>query len=100
MKFKLLVRPEVDADLLEAENWYEQQQTGLGRDFLHAAREKMADLPRNPFLFRIRRHRGQVRWAYPDRFPYRIIFRVLGDTVVVYAVLHAAREDRHWERRP
>ena len=34
MKFKLVVRPEVDADLLEAERWYEQQQAGLGRDFL------------------------------------------------------------------
>jgi len=55
----------------------------------------MAGLPRNPFLYRIRQHRRQVRWAYPDRFPYRIIFRVIGDTAVVYAVLHAAREDQH-----
>jgi len=69
VKFKLVVRPEVDADLLEAERWYEQQQAGLGRDFLRAARETMASLPRNPFLYRIRQHRRQVRWAYPLRFP-------------------------------
>jgi toxin ParE1/3/4 len=99
VRFKLPVRPEVDTDLLAAESWYEQQQAGLGRDFLHAAREKMAGLPRNPFLQRIRQHRRQVRWAYPGRFPYRIIFRVVGDTVVVYAVLHAARKDMHWKRR-
>jgi hypothetical protein len=42
VNFKLLVRPEVDADLLEAVSWYEQQQSGLGREFLHAAREKRA----------------------------------------------------------
>jgi hypothetical protein len=59
----------------------------------------MAGLPRNPFLYRIRQYRRQVRWAYPGRFPYRIIFRVVGDTVVVYAVLHAAREDQYWKRR-
>ena len=99
MKFKLVVRPEVDADLLEAERWYEQQQAGLGRDFLRAARETMASLPRNPFLYRIRQHCRQVRWAYPRRFPYRIVFRVVGDTVVIYAILHAARQDRHWKRR-
>lgn len=99
MNFKLLVRPDVDAGPLEAESGYEQQQSGLGREFLHAAREKMAGLPRNPFLYRIRQHRRQVRWAYPDRFPYRIIFRVIGGTVVVYAVLHAARENQHWKRR-
>jgi len=99
VKFNLLVRPEVDTDLLEAEGWYEKQRIGLGRDFLHAAREKMAALPHNPFLHRIRHHRRQVRWAYPGHFPYRIIFRVVGDTVVVYAVLHAARRDTHWKRR-
>jgi hypothetical protein len=30
VKFKLLIRPEVDADLLKAENWYEQQQDWIG----------------------------------------------------------------------
>lgn len=28
MKYRLVVRPEVDADLLQAESWYEQQQPG------------------------------------------------------------------------
>jgi toxin ParE1/3/4 len=42
-----------------------------------------------------------MRWRYPERFPYRVIYEVLeaGQTVVVTAVLHAAREDRHWQRR-
>ncbi|MEY2428535.1 MAG: hypothetical protein QOJ40_1420 [Verrucomicrobiota bacterium] len=30
MKYSLLVRPEVELDLLEAERWYEQKQPGLG----------------------------------------------------------------------
>jgi toxin ParE1/3/4 len=99
VKFRLVVRPEVDADLLEAETWYEQQQAGLGRNFLRTVRKKLAALPRNPFLYRVRRQRRQVRWAYPRPFPYRIIFRVVQDTVVVYAVLHAARDNRHWKGR-
>ena len=99
MSYCLVVRPEVDADLLEAEQWYEEQQEGLGRKFLRAARQTMARLPRNPLLHRVRHRRKQVRWAYPRRFPYRIIFRVIGDTVVIYAVIHAARHDREWRRR-
>jgi hypothetical protein len=59
----------------------------------------MSRLPRNPLLYRVRHRRKQVRWAYPRRFPYRIIFRVIGDTVVVYAVIHAARHDRRWKER-
>lgn len=99
MKYRLVVRPEVDTDLLNAERWYDEQQPGLGREFLASARHAMIRLARNPLLFRVR-HRGkQVRWAYPNRFPYRIIFRVIEDTVVIYAVLHAARHDRQWKSR-
>ena len=99
MNYRLVVRPEVDADLLVIEAWYEQQQAGLGREFLLAARKAMARLPQNPLLYRIRHRRKQVRWAYPHRFPYRIIFRVIRDTVVIYAVVHGARHDRQWKPR-
>jgi hypothetical protein len=37
VNYRLIVRPEVEADLLEAEAWYEKQQAGLGRKFLLAA---------------------------------------------------------------
>ena len=96
MKFRLVVRPEVDADLLEAEKWYERQQAGLGRNFLRTVRKKLAELPRNPFLYRVRQQRRQVR---PRPFPYRILFRVVQDKVVVYAVPHTARQDQHWKAR-
>ncbi len=99
MSYRLVVRPEVEADLLEAERLYEERQEGLGQRFLRAARETMARLTRNPFLYRVRHRRKQVRWAYPRRFPYRIIFRVIGDTVVIYAVIHGARQDREWRKR-
>ena len=101
MKYRLVVRPEVDADLLEAEKWYDQQQPGLGREFLQSARETMARLPRNPLLYRVRQSRKQIRWTYPRRFPYRVIYEVIEaeNIVVVAAVLHAARHDRHWKKR-
>ena len=99
MSYRLIVRPEVDADLLEAEAWYEQQEEGLGREFLRDARDTIDNLSANPLIYQVRSHRKQVRWAYPRRFPYRIIFRVIRETVVIYAVIHAARHDRHWKRR-
>jgi len=71
----------------------------LGREFLLAVREKMVLLPQNPFLYRIRHRRKQVRWAYPKRFPYRIVFRVIDDVVVIYTVVHAARHNRQWQHR-
>ena len=99
MNFRLVVRPEVDEDLLEAEAWYEQQRAWLGKEFLEAVRDEMAALCHNPLRHRVRQRRRQVRWAYPKRFPYRIVFRVVAGKVVVYAVVHAARHDRLWKER-
>jgi len=80
VSYRLIVRPEVDADLLEAEAWYEQQEEGLGREFLRHARDTIDNLSANPLIYQVRSRRHQVRWAFPHRFPYRIIFRVIGDT--------------------
>jgi plasmid stabilization system protein ParE len=99
VSFHLVVRPEVDADLLEAEAWYEGQQPGLGRVFLQAVRAAIAKLADDALLYRVRHRRMKVRWVYPRRFPYRIIFRVIGDTVIIYAVLHSARDGRQWQER-
>jgi plasmid stabilization system protein ParE len=89
----------VDTDLLEAEAWYEKQQAGLGQEFLRTTLEMMSRLRQNPLYYRIRHRRKQVRWVYPRPFPYRIVFQVIGDTVVIHAVLHAARHGRHWQQR-
>lgn len=54
---------------------------------------------RNPDLFRIVRARGEVRRALTDRFPYRIFFSVISETLYVHAVLHGAQHDRRWRER-
>lgn len=53
-------------------------------------------------MLNCRRHPTKnIRWRYPERFPYRVIYEVLEaeHVVVVAAVLHAGRHDRHWQRR-
>jgi toxin ParE1/3/4 len=59
------------------------------------------DLAENPLLNRRRNPAKNIRWYYPQRFPYRIIYEVneSARTVRVAAVLHAARHERHWRRR-
>ena len=34
MKYKLIVRPEAESELLEAVKWYEEKVKGLGANFL------------------------------------------------------------------
>lgn len=58
-------------------------------------------LEENPLLNSRRHPRKNIRWRYPERFPYRVIYEVLEaeHVVVVAAVLHAARHDRRWQQR-
>ena len=101
MTWRVVIRPEVEQDVAEAAAWYEARQLGLGAKFVEEVIAVWDALAENPLL-RCRRHPTKhIRWRYPDRFPYRVIYEVLDaeETVVVAAVLHAARHDRHWLRR-
>lgn len=99
MSYKLRARPEVRTDIFEAAEWYEQQQSGLGTDFSREVRQAIRSLKINPFLYRIRHPKHQVRWVILQRFPYRVVFVVEGEVVSVLAVTHAKRHDRHWQER-
>jgi mRNA-degrading endonuclease RelE of RelBE toxin-antitoxin system len=101
MIWRVLVRPEVAEDVASAANWYDGQQIGLGREFREEIIQFFDALKVNPLLY-CRRHPGKnIRWRYPERFPFRVIYEVqeIEKTVVIAAVLHAARHDRHWQRR-
>lgn len=53
----------------------------------------------NPLLYLLMRRQPEVRRGLARRFPYRIFFIVRDDAIVVFAVIHAARHDRHWRER-
>ena len=51
----------------------------------------------NPELFQ--RVRGQVRRAMMHKFPYGFFYVAHPEFVSVIAVLHHARDPKHWQRR-
>ena len=101
MSWRVTLRPQVEEDMTEAATWYENRQPGLGEEFIAEVIRVWDALAENPLLNSRRFPAKNVRWRYPDRFPYRVIYEVLDDeqSVIVAAVLHAARHDRHWQRR-
>jgi plasmid stabilization system protein ParE len=81
-------------ELIAAQDWYEDEASGLGRRFRHAVDAlvvRMSNNPRQfPVVFR------NVRRALLRRFPYSLFFVVEGDAVVVIACFHASRNPLHW----
>jgi len=99
MTRRLIIRPEAGSDLTEAALWYESRESGLGTELtveVGAAIQRALQRPRSQRQFR---KRPEVRRVLARRFPYRIFYIVRADAVIVFAILHAARHDRHWKKR-
>lgn len=97
MSRKAFFTPAAKQDLRDARNWYQGQRQGLGLEFLSEVQRATMRLESQPEHFAIV-HR-QTRLCPMKRFPYIIVFRIVGDFVEILAVFHAHREPRNWKQR-
>lgn len=87
-------------DYLAAQDWYEAQRAGLGEEFLEAVLETLRGLQPTEQYRVVRRAHGQpVRQAHLRRFPYRVVFMELEESIRVLAVAHERRRPGYWLER-
>ena len=89
MKYRLIIKPEAEADLKEAYSWYEDKRTGLGYDFVLQVDAGLNFIARNPNIHPIE-YKG-TRKHLVKRFPYKIIYLVQNEQIIVLAVIHGRR---------
>ena len=90
MKRLVSLRPRAEADLLEARVWYDEQRPGLGEEFVASVGEAIGSLEKEAERFPLY-YRG-FRRLLLRRFPYKLFYRIEGDRVIVFRVLHAKRD--------
>ncbi len=93
----VLFTPAAQAEVIEAQDWYEREAQGLGGSFRAEVDRVVQRLAANPLQFPTML--ADVRRARLRRFPYGLFFRVVEDGVFVIACLHASRDPRVWRRR-
>lgn len=76
MNWRVVLRPEIRRDLVEASRWYDQQRSGLGSGFVAAVLEVLESLAENPHLNARRSRRREVCWRLARRFPSRVVYEV------------------------
>lgn len=96
MPLPLVYRRRVGRDLAEAFAYYEEQVEGLGERFLGAVDSTFNAIERYPEMFA--KVHGDVRRAITSQFPYAVFYRIERQCVVVFRVLHTARDPRAWPR--
>lgn len=93
----MIIRPEAEADLVSARDWYERQRAGLGAAFLLCVEEVLEHIGRTPEMYTAVYH--DVRRALTRRFPDAVYYRMVGNEVVVLGILHTRRDPREWQSR-
>jgi plasmid stabilization system protein ParE len=92
----LVYRRRVAEDLASAFAYYEEQLKGLGERFLGTIASTFDAIERYPEMFA--KVRGDVRRAITSQFPYAVFYRIEASRVVVFRMLHTARDPRAWPR--
>jgi plasmid stabilization system protein ParE len=96
--FAVIFSPRARAELIDAQDWYENEAPGLGRSFraaVDAVVQRMSASPRQfPMIHK------NVRRALLRRFPYALMFVIEADeTLTVIACFHGSRDPVHWQKR-
>lgn len=97
MSLRVEFRPEAEADLLNARDWYEEQQRRLGTIFSTAVESAVTRITAMPEMY-VKALRD-VRRAKVRKFPYLLYYRVLSDRIEMIAILHASRDPHLWQER-
>ena len=92
MSFNVRVRRAAEADIREAEGWYNEQRPGLGAEFRAEVLSILYRLEETPFIY-AEAYRD-VRRAPVHRFPFLVWYRIRGESTQVLGCSHSRQHQR------
>jgi plasmid stabilization system protein ParE len=81
-------------ELEDAVRFYELEYSGLGRRFKEEVKKAALRIAKHPKAWSI--ERGEVRKCLLHRFPYKLLYSVEEDHILVIAVAHQHRKPDYW----
>lgn len=86
-----------EAELWEAARYYEEQQHGLGLEFVREIRTGLRFIQKCPEMWPPN-PRGVRRYLI-DRFPFLVHYRIESEHIRVIAIAHGRRKPGYWSGR-
>ena len=91
---KLFFDPLARAELEDAIKWYENEKEGLGARFKAELDETLERIIRHPdWSIKVKGHIYKIRIKI---FPYKILYALDGDSIIILAISHNHREPNYW----
>jgi toxin ParE1/3/4 len=93
----VIFHPLAEQELLDAVSYYEEQETGLGLEYLGEVEHAVNFLMRYPEAGS--KVRGSIRRLTLPKFPYSLLYRLVEEQIRVLAVAHHKRKPQYWVDR-
>ncbi len=96
-KYKVKIEPEALTDIQEITDWYNEQQSGLGRRIQKAIIQHINVLNKTPQIYAIRYR--EIRCVIIKKFPYMVHYYInkKNNTVEILAVISTERNPKIWQ---
>ncbi len=94
---RITIRRDAELDIDYAYKWYENNQIGLGEEFLIKLTESLKKIAEFSKMFPIV-HRS-LRRAFINKFPYGIFYMEQDESITVIAVMHVRKNPNNWQER-
>lgn len=99
MTTKIQNHKKVKNDLLNAKNWYRNQQNGLDKRFSLEIRKTLNYIIKNPLQFQIKYNK--TRTAFTEIFPYGVHYHFNAETgtITILGIFHTSVNPEKWSER-
>lgn len=90
----LIIRPQAEAEVIEAATWYEQTSQTLAARFTQEFRSALARIVDNPLQYQI--VDDEMRRAPLAGFPYGLLYVATDDEIVILSCFLGRRDPARW----
>lgn len=91
---KVLFSKYAQQELLDAVYFYELEYEGLGRRFKEEVRKAAVRISEYPLAWSV--ERGEIRKCLLHKFPYKLLYSIESDQILILAVAHQHRKPDYW----
>jgi len=91
---KIIIAKIVQQEFNEAKEFYEIEQAGIGVRFAKEIKNSILRIKQYPSEWPI--ERGEVRHYLVHKFPYKILYSIQQDSIVLLAFAHQHRKPDYW----
>ena len=85
------------SEFLDAKEYYEIERSGLGKIFEKEIRQGIEKIKKFPEAWSV--ERPEIRRFILHKFPYKILYSIQKDEILILAFAHSHRKPDYWDER-